>query len=105
MDAFDSDSLNEGRAAFSVTRVLAVVLDEAADEAQDLVVRGDGRQQVGGAHAQARSASNVDLPAAWDGHRTNILDGGLCAVARASAHGQLHLVRRLDSLKLGLDGD
>ena len=69
-------------------------------------MRIDYAEHVPLAHPRARRPSDVDLPlAALDGHRAQVLGGGLRAVARASGGGELHLVWRLDALEAFLDGD
>ena len=54
----------------------------------------------------ARRAADVDLPApALDGHRADVLDHGLGAVARAARRRHLDLAGAFDPLEAALDLD
>src|SRR5690606_8561616 len=63
-EAIDAHALDEVVGALEVPRVLAVVLHEAPDEGQRLLVRVDDAQDVALTHARAGPAADVDLPAA-----------------------------------------
>src|SRR5688572_9464396 len=100
----DAHAFEETVGALQILAVFAVVLDEAAHVEKYFVVSVNGAEQVALSYGAAGRAADIDFPpAAFDGHRSEVLYVRLGTVSRTSGGGELHLVRRLDALEAPLD--
>ena len=100
----NTDALGEAIGAFQVFGILPVILDEAAHIGQNLLMAFDRTQQVALADRPAGGPADIDFPLAVpNGHRAQVLDVGLGAVARTAGGGQLHLVGGFHALVAAFD--
>ena len=65
---------------------------------QKLYRECDAALNICGSHDFARGTANHHLPASFNAHKPNILDGRFGAVARTAHHPQLDFCRRVQSL-------
>ena len=81
--------------ALQVPALLAVELQKGAADLHHLLGRLDLGEEMRHLGLDAAVAGDVDLPARVDADDAHVLDAALGAVARAAAHRQLDLVRRV----------
>src|SRR3569833_531634 len=100
----DAEAADEAMRALQILRVFAIVLNKAAHKLQNSFMGIDSAKHVALADGRTRRAADVDFPlTAFDGHRADVLDHRLRAVARTSGGRELQLVRAVETLKFVFD--
>ncbi len=89
------DAGNEVHGALQIPAFLAVELDEGAGVLQHFLLRLELDEKLRDFGLDAAVAADIHLPAGIDADDAHVLDAAFGAVARAAAHGELHLVRRV----------
>src|SRR5215470_16189206 len=103
---FDAEPFDEVVSALHVLGIFAVVLNEAADVLEHLLVRLNRAQDIALSDARSSCSTDINLPAtAFDRDDSDVLDHGLRAIARTARCRHLDLVWRFHTLEILFDLD